>query len=372
MPQTKKEKLQKNHLFIKDILNGMFDWVRVIDRDGNILFMNRSMSESVGCEELGMKCYEVLGKSAPCEGCISRKAIFEGQSHEKEEVFKGRIYSVMSSPLRNEEGEVIAAVEVLRDTTDMKLLQRRLVDKNKKMLEDLNIARKLQGSLLPKGLGDDRADFAFLYKPCEALGGDFLDIFKIDEDHIGFYIADVSGHGVPASMLTIFLQSSLDKRLLSPAAALEQLYREFNEHSFDSDMYITVFYAIVNISEHTMVYSNAGHNVCPILFNKDRFEILRVPGIPISSWLDRPGYVDRTAELCPGDRIFLYTDGIIEMKNSRNEQFGEERLLDILLDDASGPGETLNRIVSSAFSFAGISSTSVIADDITVALLEIK
>jgi len=358
--------------FIKDIIDGMYDWVRVLDRDNNIIYLNKAMAEGLGDYPIGKKCYNVLGKDEPCDNCISRQTVFEGHPHEKEEIINGRIFSVMSSPVKDESGNIVAVVEVLRDVTHMKQLYKKILQQNKKLKSDLNIARKLQCSLLPKELLKDKIDFAFLYKPCEALGGDFLDIFEVDSNHVGIYIADVSGHGVSASMLTIFLRSSIDKKTLSPAEALVKLYKEFSNQGFAKDLYITVFYAIIDLENGKMVYSNAGHNVSPIVFNKERFEVLRVPGLPISNWVENAEYTDICTTLQKGDRLFLYTDGIIELKNNSNEQFGEERLLKILLSDLSVPSIVLNRIVESACSFADIEDSSSIADDITVALLEIK
>lgn len=357
--------------FIESIINGMYDWVRVLDRDDNILFINKAMADAIGGEPVGSKCYSALGRKEPCENCTSRKAIFDGKAHEKEEIINNRIYSVMGSPVKNEQGEVIAVVEVLRDVTHTRQLQNKLIQQNKILQDDLNMAKKLQCSLLPKRLPEDKIKFSFLYKPCEALGGDFLDIYMIDEDHVGLYIADVSGHGVPASMLTVFLRSTIDKKTLSPAKALTGLYHEFNKSDFDHDFYITVFYAVIDIKNNTMTYSNAGHNVCPIIFSPGKFEILMAPGIPISNWVDTPQYTEKSVPLTGGDRLFLYTDGIIEMKNPQGEQYGEEKLLQILLNSVSEPNGTLKEIVDNACEFAEITSSNVIPDDITMALLEI-
>lgn len=358
--------------FIKQIIDGMYDWVRVLDRDNNIIYLNNAMAEGLKTFPAGQKCYEIVGKTGPCEICISRKSVFDGNPHEKEEIIDGKVFSVMSSPVKNEDGDIVAVVEVLRDITQFKHLQQTILEQNKKLQDDLNVAKKLQCSLLPRNLPEDKINFSFIYKPCEALGGDFLDIFRIDDDHLGLYIADVSGHGVSASMFTIFLRTSINKKLLSPAQALKELYSEFNSCNFSHDLYITVFYAILNLRDMSITFSNAGHNVCPILFNSGRFELLRAPGTPISNWLDAPAYIEKNTSLKSGDRIFFYTDGITELKNNENEQFGEERLLDILINDTSGPSGTLNRLFNSACEFACIRNTSEIPDDITIALLEIK
>lgn len=358
--------------FVESIINGMYDWVRVLDRNDNILFINKAMADALGNNPLGMKCYSAIGRSLPCENCSSRKAVFDGIPHEKEEVIDGRIYSVMGSPIKNEQGEVHAVVEVLRDITQTRKLQNQLLHHNKTLQDDLEMAKKLQCSLLPKRLPEDKIKFSFLYNPCESLGGDFLDIFMIDRSHVGIYIADVSGHGIPASMLTVFLRSTINKKTLSPAEALKHLYKEFNKSDFDHDFYITTFYAIINLQNQRMVYSNAGHNVCPIVFNSGKFEILMAPGIPISNWLKKPDYIEKSVSLKEGDRIFLYTDGIVEMKNPEGEQYGEERLLQILLNSHSEPNGTLQQIFDDACTFAKITSIKPVPDDITIALLEIK
>lgn len=365
----------ENKRFIEDIIDGMFDWVRVLDNDDNVIYMNKAMTDGMRGAKIGVKCYAAIGRTKPCENCISRKAVFYGQPHEKEEFINEKIFSVMSSPVKNEIGEIIAVVEVLRDATHVKQLQEKILRQNAKLRDDLIMARKLQCSMLPKDLPEDRVSFSYLYNSCEALGGDFLDIFKIGEKHLGLYVADVSGHGVPASMLTVFLRFTLSKKILSPSEALKELFKEFNSSNLGDDLYITVFYAILDLEENTMVYSNAGHNAIPVVFradDKNSFELLRLPGIPISRWVERPDYNDGYINLRKGDRLFFYTDGIIEMRNAENEQFGEDRLLDLLLDSNSARIGTLNAIFTEACEFAELSDTAKILDDVTMALLEVK
>lgn len=364
--------LKQDSHFIESIINAMYDWVRVLDREGNVIFLNKAMSEGLNANPIGEKCYTIIGRSSPCENCISQKAIVYNEPYEKEETIAGKTFSIMSSPIKDLNGDVLAVVEVLRDISQMKQLQQRIIKQNKRLQNDLGIAKKLQCSLLPKGIPMDKIDFSFIYKPCEALGGDFLDIYKIDEDHVGIYIADVSGHGVSASMLTVFLRSSINRKVLSPAQALKDLYKEFNHNGFDRDLYITVFYAILDLSTNQITYSNAGHNVSPVLFGSDRFELLRVAGVPISDWVEEPNYLDKVIDIKKGDRLFLYTDGIVEKRNSNNEQFGEERLLEALLNDTSHTAATLNHIIGKVYDFAGTTDCTGVCDDITIALVAIK
>jgi len=359
---------------IENIIDGMYDWVRVIDLDDNIIYVNKAMAKALNENVIGKKCYKAFGRDVPCENCVSRATIISGQPQQQEELIQDRIYSVMSSPIKDNDGNIIAVVEVLRDITEMKKLQKEITNQNKKLKSELNMAKKLQYSLLPKEIPNDKIGFSFIYKPCDILGGDFLDIFEIDTDHIGVYIADVSGHGVAASMLTVFLRSSIDKTVISPAAALKKLYKEFNDNYSDQDLYITIFYAIIDISNNILVYSNAGLNVSPIVLNpySKSFELLRVPGIPISNWVENPSYMDKKLIFQKGDKLFLYTDGIVELKNSKNEQFGEDRLVNVLHGNTESSNIILDQIINAASEFAGVEKYSSFMDDITMALLEVK
>lgn len=356
--------------FIEEILNGMYDWVRVLDLENNIIYMNKAMSESMPVFSSTKKCFNHLQEEQSCKNCSTQKAFLEGKPFENEEHIGDKIYSVLSSPIKTESGEIIGMIEVLRDITNLKNLQEQMLEQNKKLKMELNLARKLQNKLLPQKIFSKKLKYSYIYQSCEAIGGDFYDIFKIDESRYGIYIADVSGHGVPASMLTVFLYSTFDKKNLSPSAALKKLFNEFNTSLSDENMYITVFYAIWDIKNNTLTYSNAGHNACPILFNKNKFEILRSSGIPISNWLENPQYKDSQISIEPNDKLFLYTDGIVELKNNKKEQFGEEKLLSILLHSENSLDKTLQNILDAAYQFSGISKSNSITDDITMLLIQ--
>ena len=357
---------------IEDIINGMTDWVRVIDRNGNILFLNKAMSQNLSNDCIGEKCYKSLGRSGPCEICTSRSAVFNGKPQIKEEIINGRYFSVMSSPVRNSEGKIAAVVEVLRDITELKQLQKEITEQNKKLKRDLDMAKRLQCSLLPSSFSQDNIKFSYLYKPCETLSGDLIDIYKIDDENIGLYIADVSGHGVSASMLTVFLRSTIDKKELSPAKALGKLYEKYNLVGFEEHHYITVFLAVINTKNPSITFANAGHNAWPILLYNDSFELLKSCGVPLSNWLEKPIYKDSKITLEKGNRIFFYTDGLIEVKNEKNEYFDEKQLIDILMKDHSDPDTTLNNLFNKINDFRGNKkNTADSRDDITMAVIQI-
>lgn len=320
--------------FILDILDGMSDWVRVVDNDCNVIFINRSMEEALSIEDLSdKKCYEIMGCTTACENCTSRKAIFEGASLKKEEVLNGRIYSIMSSPIIADDGNIYYAVEVLRDITKEKELESEIVKQNLKLQHDLEMAKKLQLQLLPSNIKSPHLDFAYAYEPCEELSGDMVNIFQVDKNHIGIYIADVAGHGVSASMLTIFIISTLNKKTRSPASALYRLFKQFNDGDLDKDLYITIFYGIYNANTQEFTYSNAGHNCIPLIISDDGVQKLYSPGTPISNWVEKPSYYDSTVSLNGGNKLFLYTDGITDQwLKEPNELMSDSYIMDILRD----------------------------------------
>ena len=133
-----------------------------------------------------------------------------------------------------------------------------------------------------------------------------------------------------------------------------------------------MFYAIIDLDNKTMKYSNAGLNVVPVVYSDTRFELLRLPGIPISNWMRKLAYSEGSIKLYSGDKLFLYSDGILELRNKQNEQYGEDRLLEILLNSHSKPKQLLLQIKKSAFSFADIKTSNDLKDDVSMVLLSIE
>ncbi|NLY43072.1 MAG: SpoIIE family protein phosphatase [Clostridiaceae bacterium] len=361
--------------FIENIINGMQDWVRVIDMDDNIIYVNDKMRKELGYYLVGRKCFEVIGRTEACSQCVSKQAASQSFSVHKEEVIKGRIYSVVSSPLKNLDGEVEAIVEVLRDVTEAKKLEEKIKAQNKKHNEDLRIARKMQYSLLPKKMHEGKVNYSYVYRPCEAIGGDFFDVFSIDSCHVGVYIADVSGHGVPASMLTLFLRQTIKKDELSPAKVLEHLYKKFNEIDFGIDMYITMFYAIINVDTKEICYANAGHNVVPILFNEKGCNYLMASGIPISNWVDKTEYLEHVGIFKPGDRLVLATDGVAEICDESGEMYWGHRLETMVLSNMDKDIDELKNIIlrdTYNFKYGEESQHVEMLDDMTLLILEVR
>ncbi len=237
-----------------------------------------------------------------------------------------------------------AMIAVWHDLTELKQKEDRLRLANEKMKSDLQAAATIQRSLLPtssplfKGL---RA--SWIFKPCDDLGGDMLNIFSLDENHLGFYVLDVTGHGVAASLLSVaasqflspYSESSFLRKLKSriklsvesPAGVAEKLNRHFTANPDFLQMF-TLFYGILNVESLELRYTCAGHPF-PILVSGGNPKVVGEVAVPIGVAYDSE-YQEFSLKLKRGDRLYLYSDGIIEAKNAARELFSQKRLMELL------------------------------------------
>ena len=162
----KRAKEHKGHSILNfHVLEGMADWVRVIDKKGKVVYTNKTMRESLGDDLEGKECYEPLGKNEPCSYCITQRSMETGEVVQKEEKVGNKYFSVKSSPIFDSYGNIYAAVEVFRDITREKKLEKELKEKNKKMNTDLMFAKTLQEKILPQKGTYKNIKIDFLYRP---------------------------------------------------------------------------------------------------------------------------------------------------------------------------------------------------------------
>jgi len=373
-------KNRETFAFAKNILDSMLDWVRVIDKNGVIVFMNKALLDYLrnNPDDMDISQSQKPNTVADLDATDYEFVVSSALSNsrfDREIIIGGKTLAAISSPLKNDLGETEYTVEVFRDVTRLKNLQHTIIDQNKKFENDLDMAKMLQRKLLPNASPNGKILFNYIYKPCDMLGGDFIDIYNIGNNHLGVYIADVSGHGVSASILTVFLRSTISKRMTSPAEALNALYREYNKNNFESEVYITVFYAIYDLRSNILTYSNAGHNATPVLYNKarkDRQTLLTTAGLPISNWAETISYYENSVHVDPGDLLFLYTDGYSEVKDSEKTMFGQDRINEELQSVEGGNHrQMLEALLRNAYKYAGITDESMQLDDITLSFVEL-
>ena len=209
------------------------------------------------------------------------------------------------------------------------MLHEQLIEKQR-LETQLEIAREVQLQLLPprdpKLEGFDISAYNF---PTEEVSGDYYDWVRIYDDQIGVVIADVSGKGVPAALLMAFLRASLRAAThigYAPHISMTKVNYLLWE-SIERNQFVTAFYGILDTTNRTLAYSNAGHNP-PILIDAEgnaHFE--RRGGVPLGMFRDSR-YHEYYATIDPGQMLVLYTDGVTEAMNLAGDEYGPERLVD--------------------------------------------
>jgi sigma-B regulation protein RsbU (phosphoserine phosphatase) len=223
---------------------------------------------------------------------------------------------------------------------------------------DIALASDVQRRLLPEA--PPRAgsvDFAAASVPARRIGGDYYDFVEVADGRMGIAIADVSGKGVAAALIMSIVQASL--RIISsegdvPPPRLVARLNEFVYRSTPSSKYVTFFYAQLDESRRQLRYVNAGHNA-PYLFRAGRqstadsasgeIEQLSVGGTVVGMFPEM-GYEEATVELHPGDVLLAFTDGVPEAHNPESDEYGEERLQQLLRETAHLPADEISARIS--------------------------
>lgn len=301
------------------------DLVRILDPDGRVLFENQAMTRFH--QEMG-------GPDRKMIPDLLDAAVFSEASPIRTEFcIRRKVYSVSTSPVFAD-GAVIGALQIFRDIT----LQNELtlsLEKSKQRLEnDLHLARKIQTGMLPQKTKYGPLTFDYRYLPTEELSGDFFDILPLGEDKVGLYIADVVGHGVSASILTMFVRQTMksilqEQKIIRPAQVLREVLKKYLEIQINEQQYFTLFYVLFDIARHTVRFANAGHNCLPVLKHQGKVEELEARGMMISPLFQQGDYKETTLALEPGSDFLFYTDGVVESVNPEQVPFGAGRLMEL-------------------------------------------
>ncbi|SHH22597.1 Serine phosphatase RsbU, regulator of sigma subunit [Anaerosphaera aminiphila DSM 21120] len=326
-----KEDIFNNAKLNSQALNSIADLIRVLNANNEVIFVNKAMDEALNCE---------VGKFGDftISSDITRRTIETAEIIQREELLCGNYFSVKCSPIFGEYGEIVGAVEVFRNITMQKSLQKEIVDKNKELTEEMISAQKIQNSLLPERGFFNNISVDYFYKPSNILSGDMFDIFKINEDNIGIYMADSVGHGFAASMITMFIRIIIRNissyKLLSPSKTLSEVAKKFATLNLDIELYFTCFYGVYNKKLSKFTFSNAGHFPAPILFQEDGEIELESSGYPITRYFKNVKYEDNSVKIDNFDKILLMTDGVVDAQNKRKKNYGSDQVLNIIRDNS--------------------------------------
>ena len=238
---------------------------------------------------------------------------------------------------------------------------------------ELGIATRIQQSMLPRTFPPfpERKDFEIYAEmmPARSVGGDFYDFFLLDEDRLGFVIGDVSGKGVPAAIFMAVCRTLLRATAMQgmpPGECLEYANTLLKRQS-EAAMFVTIFYGILDTRTGEVNYSAGGHNPPYMLSRNGGVTLLECCGGTLVGAFDQTRYETGAVRLCPGDGIFLYTDGVTEADDDGGRYFSEERLSGLLEQVKARPVRQIVRDVIGAVQ--GFSAGAAQADDITVMAL---
>jgi sigma-B regulation protein RsbU (phosphoserine phosphatase) len=237
-------------------------------------------------------------------------------------------------------------------------------------LAKVRLAARIQRDLLPQSPpAIPGYDIAGRSIPAQTVGGDYFDFLPLDERRIAMCVGDVSGKGLPASLLMANLQAAVRSQVLARASVSECLRRTNTllYRSTDPGKFVTAFYAVLDFARGELCFSNAGHNP-PLLFRGDgAAERLEVGGIVLGIMEDSE-FQEGSRRLERGDLLVIYSDGVTEAMDANGEEFGEQGLAAVIRRSrAESAAEVLNAIVEAALEFSG---DRLQTDDITLIVLK--
>ena len=294
------------------------------------------------------------------------------------EIAKGNLDVALPENRSNDEvGDLTRSFDDMRVALKEYITNLTETTKAKERMEsELKIARNIQMSFLPKRFPPFPDIEAFTLhaalEPAWEVGGDLYDFFMMDDRHLFFSVGDVSGKGVPAALFMAVsktLVKGIAEQDMDPATILDKVNQELYVDN-EAMLFVTMFCGILDITTGELVFSNAGHNPPAIVPSKGNPYWLKLPPGLFLGIMDDATYVSDRITLQPGDKIMVFTDGVTEAMNEKDELYSNERLLQLLTEHSCEPPEQLDAtIMSSVHSFAG---TAPQADDITVLTLEFK
>ena len=251
----------------------------------------------------------------------------------------------------------LARDELKSKNNDLTSLNSKLENINQRMEHDLNAAAKIQQSLLPSGTPDiPSVKLAWNYSPCDELAGDFLNFFPLDDRHLAAFVVDVSGHGVASSLLAVTVgrvmtpmvsktsllvkpaDNEVGTQIVAPAEVAYELNNRFPMED-QGNLYFTMVYGVLDKQTQEFRFVSAGHpNVVHVPAGK-KPKLVETADMAIG-WIEDTEFEEHSLQLEPGDRIYLYSDGVPEAMDHDLEEFGDDRMLESLTQTSKAPVKT--------------------------------
>ena len=349
----------------KKVLNGMPEGVFVFDNKLRVKFTNAAFRRS--CSDGALP----KGDLSKVLGCGGDNRCGDGENCKYCAFFRAMRAAVNEI---SEQSETVQTTVRKDGRTDKVSLRIRIMPLDKKgklflgltdgtyqteMEREMLSAQQMQRRLLPAGKSMGGVPYSYMYIPCLGVGGDLPDVYELNGQTYGV-LADVSGKGISAGMLSAFVKAAFDRKQPSLAVALSNLSAKFAELDQDERSYITVAAARIDKKAGVLRYAMAGHNVPILLKNRMGIHEIEMPAPPISNWFDGVEYKEQELPVEQGDLLVLLTDGITECTNAKGEMFGIERAENVLLQSHSAE-DYIGKLKAALQVFSG----GKFSDDIT-------
>ena len=253
---------------------------------------------------------------------------------------------------RDEIGQLAASIDQMEEQIETYITDiTQITAERERISTELSLATRIQAAFIPHIFPPfpDRSEFDIyaVMDPAKAVGGDFYDFFFIDEDHLGLVMADVSGKGVPAALFMMVSKIILQSCAMlgrGPAEILTKTNEAICSNNQEG-MFVTVWMGILEISTGKLRAANAGHEYPVVKLGDGGFALLKDKHGFVIGGMGGVRYREYELQLSPGDKLFLYTDGVPEATNAKNELFGSERMIAALNEDPNaGPEEVLKNV----------------------------
>jgi serine phosphatase RsbU (regulator of sigma subunit) len=304
-------------------------------------------------------------------------------------IVEQKVHTMMAAPLQTEERimgllyvdspfvvrefteDDLSLLTVMANTAAIRIENARLAEieeAGRRIQRDLSQAAEIQRGVLPaRAPRVAGADVAGFNAPCRTVGGDYYDFFVYPDGRAGLALGDVSGKGMPASLMMMALHARVQVLAEDPSdlAAFMTRLNKATCVNCPSNRFITFFFCVLDGATGELAYANAGHNP-PVLVRASGEARMVEGGGPVLGFLPMAPYGEMRARLDPGDILALYSDGVTEANNTAEEEFGEERLTEALRRHRAEPAETIVQAVRTAV--AEFTAGAPQADDITLVI----
>ena len=310
-------------------VNALADGVSIYDRQLRVLYQNKAIIERYG-PALWETCYSVYQhRDGICPDCPSIRTLADGKVHTTirtvEHDGKPGFMELRSSPILNPRGEIAAVAEVTRDITERETVKIRLEEALKKVTAqqkqieaDLALAEKVHTSMIPRSFHDSNLHIHVQYVPVQSVGGDYADIVPVGDGKYYTLIFDISGHGIAPALLANRVSGEIHRMLgqrPSPAALVAEVNSFLVRHFNETGLYLTFFCCLYDMKNYKLTYSGGGHLPAILLRKEDRIRsrLLSSQNSILGAFDDvLHDNAEETIDIKPGDKVVLYTDGVVE------------------------------------------------------------